>query len=262
MGSTPKTVTHFEDWLRRQLLKKRWRIADLAREIARQEGIAEDDDEDFRRRAKSIQNNFSNVFNGISNLGFEYATKVMATEWDRVAQTIIDDFTEQYDTTIKEIARLNGVIDNLERQHKAKPFLSRLLDGKGDSEIKKQILALTEKASVLDKMGDDLGEKIDLTPNSSEERNEMVAELKQLKKELQLEKRETKAAMRDIRSEARTASVKASYWAYSRKYSASQRRSIRYQAERKLGPHEDAVQAIDRQINSIDRRLMWLERYR
>lgn len=76
MGSTPKTVTHFEDWLRRQLLEKRWRIADLAREIARQEGIAESDDEDFRRRAKSIQNNFSNVFNGLSNLGFEYATKI------------------------------------------------------------------------------------------------------------------------------------------------------------------------------------------
>lgn len=76
MGSTPKTVTHFEDWLRRQLLEKHWRIADLAREIARQEGIAESDAEDFRRRAKSIQNNFSNVFNGISNLGFEYAAKI------------------------------------------------------------------------------------------------------------------------------------------------------------------------------------------
>jgi len=76
MGSTPKTVTHFEDWLRRQLLEKHWRIADLAREIARQEGIAESDAEDFRRRAKSIQNNFSNVFNGLSNLGFEYAAKI------------------------------------------------------------------------------------------------------------------------------------------------------------------------------------------
>lgn len=184
-----------------------------------------------------------------------------ANEWDSAAQTIIDDLTAQHEATTTEIARLNGIVEDLGRKHKGKPFLSRLLDGKGDSEIKKQIEALTAKAAAIDKVGDDLAEKIDLTPNSPEERKEMVAELKQIKKELQLEKRETKAAMRDIRADARTASVKASYWAYSRKYSARQRRSIRYQAERQLGPHEDSVQAIDRQINAVDRRLLWLERY-
>lgn len=189
-------------------------------------------------------------------------TFAMAIEWDRTAQAIVGDLTEQYDTTVKEIARLNGIVDDLDKQHKAKPLFSRLIDGKGDGQIKRQILALTEKAAALDKIGDDLAEKIDLTPNSPEERKEMVDELKQLKKELQLEKRETKAAMRDIRADARTASVQASFWAYSRKHSARQRRTIRYQAERKLGPHEDAVQAIERQINAIDRRVMWLERYR
>lgn len=78
MGSTPERVNRFEEWLRARLIPRHWRIADLAREIARQEGISERDAVDFKRRSKAIQNNFSNVFSGASNLGFEYAAKIAA----------------------------------------------------------------------------------------------------------------------------------------------------------------------------------------
>lgn len=182
--------------------------------------------------------------------------------WDSTAQELVADLTKQNDDTTREMERLNAVLQEIDRQYKSKPFVMRVLGGKGDGEIRKKIKALEDQAAALEKVGDDLTERIDLTPNSRADRDGMVAELKQLKKELQIEKREAKTVMSEIRADARNASAKVGYWASSRKYSASQRRSIRYQSERKLEPHETAVQAIDRQINTIDRRLIWLERYR
>lgn len=66
----------FASWLRDTLKSRNLRVMDLAKEIARREGIDEGDKEDFRRRSKAVHGNISNALNGVSTIGLEYALKI------------------------------------------------------------------------------------------------------------------------------------------------------------------------------------------
>jgi hypothetical protein len=113
-------------------------------------------------------------------------------------------------------------------------------------------------------MASQMQEAIDFTPNSVEEQKALLRELRQRKKELQLEKRQVAASMKAIREGARQRSAQAGrgfFGMYNPKQAASERRSIRYRKEAALRPHEDAKAAIERQIIQIDRDILWVGRY-
>lgn len=68
-------ATGFDDWLRDRLHEKRWNVMDLAREMARNEGMAP---EEIETRARAISSNISKARLGKGSLGDEYARKIAA----------------------------------------------------------------------------------------------------------------------------------------------------------------------------------------
>ena len=66
----------FGKWVRELLVAKGWRVADLARQIARNEGRSYADGDDLQRRTKAIHGHVSNMLNGESGWGSEYILKV------------------------------------------------------------------------------------------------------------------------------------------------------------------------------------------
>lgn len=70
--------TEFAIWLTRQLADHNppWKVADLARAIASQEVDAIVGTEYWKSRVKSIQNNISNIINGVGGLGTDTANGI------------------------------------------------------------------------------------------------------------------------------------------------------------------------------------------
>ena len=99
---------------------------------------------------------------------------------------------------------------------------------------------------------EELEAPIDKTPNSPEEQKEMARELKLVKKDLTLKKREANEAMRQIRADARqqSAQVGAGLSAMfstprSRRWS---RMGIRLEKEAGVAPHESLRAQVERQL--------------
>jgi hypothetical protein len=154
-----------------------------------------------------------------------------------------------------------------ERQtiHAEKSFLSRALSSKKDED---EIDALIRKykgyKETLQSMAKRLQESIDFTPNSAEEQQPLVNELRQRKKELQSSRRQVIADMQAIRTEARQESAQVgTTWLgfYNPELAARKRRQIRYQKEAALQPHEDEKAAIDRQLIQIEKDIQWAQRF-
>lgn len=118
----------------------------------------------------------------------------------------------------------------------------------------------------LRKMIEKMQEAIDFTPDNPEAQKELLAELRQRKKELQIQKREVLDGMRAIRVEARQQSTKAGAilggLLYDSAYAARQRRGIRYAKETALRPHEDLRAAIERQIMQAERDILWVKKFK
>jgi hypothetical protein len=115
----------------------------------------------------------------------------------------------------------------------------------------------------MEDMAEKLQEAIDFTPNSPTEQKLLLKELRQRKKELQLQKREVAASAKQIREEARLKSVHAGRFLgiYNSKLASIERRSIRYRREALVAPNEDVKVSIDRQILQIDKDILWVERF-
>jgi hypothetical protein len=92
-----------------------------------------------------------------------------------------------------------------------------------------------------------------------------LKELNLERKELQLKKREINEQIRQIRTAARQKSANLPdklIGAFGgSKYRASTRRSIRYQKEAALSPHEDAKSAIEGEILNLEKDILWVERF-
>lgn len=76
-------ATGFDNWLRDHLHEKRWKVMDLARIMAKNEGIVP---EEIETRARAISSNISKARLGKGALGDEYARKIAeALEADEVS---------------------------------------------------------------------------------------------------------------------------------------------------------------------------------
>jgi hypothetical protein len=153
--------------------------------------------------------------------------------------------------------------------------LQSLIDGIQlfDSEINRQSKILNEQRIetyktkyrvLMENMAEKLQESIDFTPNSSTEQKSLLKELRQRKKELQLEKREVAASAKQIREKARLKSIHAGRVLgiiYDSKLAAIERRAIRYGREAAVAPHENVKASIERQILQIDKDILWVERF-
>lgn len=105
------------------------------------------------------------------------------------------------------------------------------------------------------------------TPGSKKEQALLLRELRTEKKELQAEKKAIKTGATQIKRDARQQASEAGYvdgifgQYYASKIATWERRAIRRAKEAALGPHEDAMMAVDRQIDTVEKKITWLRRF-
>ena len=186
--------------------------------------------------------------------------------WDRQAQTEVERILSVIRGLEIEIAQQAQTIEQLRQSKSEKSLVGRLLSSrKEEKEITQHIEKYHEYKTTLGKIASQLQESIDFTPNSPEEQKVLLKELRQRKKELQVEKREIVATMKAVRTDARQQSAQAGRVFgvfYDSKMAASERRSIRYSKESALRPHEDAKAAIERQLVQVKRDILWAEKFK
>jgi hypothetical protein len=194
------------------------------------------------------------------------ATFSAIESWDSQAQLEIERILGVVRDLDTEISRQTQVLAKIMQSKSEQSFVGRLFSsGKEEKEALRLVEKYNQYKATLGKMALELQESIDFTPNSPEEQKVLLKELRQRKKELQVQKREIAAAMKAVRTDARQQSAEAGRVFgvfYDSKVAASQRRSIRYAKEATLGPHEDAKAAVERQLVQIDRDILWVEKFK
>lgn len=194
------------------------------------------------------------------------ATFSAIASWDRQAQMEIERITGVIRELDIEVSRQTQILEGVRKSKSEKSLIGRLFSsGKEEKELLQLVEKYNQYKATLGKMASQLQESIDFTPNSPEEQKTLLKELRQRKKELQVEKREIAAAMKAVRTDARQQSAQAGRVFgvfYDSKVAASERRSIRYAKETTLRPHEDAKAAIERQLVQIDCDILWAEKFK
>ena len=218
--------------------------------------------EEHTQKVSYDDRNFGKLMSDFKTL----ATFSAIASWDSQTQLEIERILGVIRDLDNEISRQTQALEKFRQSKSEKSFMGRLFTS--DKE-EKESLQLVEKynqyKATLGKMASQLQESIDFTPNTPEEQKTLLKELRQRKKELQVEKREVAAAMKAVRTGARQQSAQAGRVFgvfYDSKLAASERRSIRYSKESTLRPHEDAKTAIERQLVQIDRDILWAEKFK
>jgi vacuolar-type H+-ATPase subunit I/STV1 len=193
------------------------------------------------------------------------STFAAVESWDRQAQTEVERILGVIRGLDMEMAQQAQTVEQLRQSKSEKSLMGRLLSsGKEEKELTQRIEKYREYKTTLGKMASQLQESIDFTPNSPEEQKVLLKELRQRKKELQVEKREIAATMKAVRTDARQQSAQAGRVFgvfHDSKLAAIERRSIRYSKESALRPHEDAKATIERQLVQVDRDILWAEKF-
>jgi hypothetical protein len=203
----------------------------------------------------------------------QQAAKIAENKLTSTAEEIIQ--RSKFQLLINEFKRLSTFSSVIDWDKQAEYEVQSLIDGIQlfDSVIIQQSKNLntqiiknykTKYRTVIEGMAEKLQEAIDFTPNSSTEQKLLLKELRQRRKELQLQKREVAASAKQIREEARLKSIHAGRFlgiVYDSKLASIERRSIRYRREALVAPHEDIKASIDRQILQIDKDILWVERF-
>ncbi len=109
-----------------------------------------------------------------------------------------------------------------------------------------------------------LQENIDSTPTSIAEQKEMLNELRYHKKELTLQKREINESIRQVNAQTRQeisklTGISKGFVGDIARYS---RMSVRYQKETANKSNEEAKSVINRQLQDIDKKILWVSRFK
>ena len=185
--------------------------------------------------------------------------------WDEQAQVEVENIIIVIHALNDEIIKLTVALGKARSDHKEKAFLKRMFnDRKEEKDLTQQLQRCQELIATMEAMASEMQEAIDFSPNSIEEQKTLLKELRQRKKELQIQKREVAANMKAIRDDAHQQSVHAGQGilGYNSKTAAYQRRQIRYSKQAALGPQENAKAAIERQLLQTDRDILWAERFK
>ena len=207
-------------------------------------------------------NNFKALMNEYKGL----LTFEQVASWDQRASAEVEQIANAIREADAKRADASRRLEQTKQERAEQNFIARLFSSqKIEKSLDRLIQQFIEYKTSLEGLAAQLQESIDFTPNSPEEQASLIKELRQRKKELQLEKREVAAAMKAVRDDARQRSARAGQalggLIYSSKVAASERRGIRYAKEAAVRPHEDAKAAIERQLVQVDRDILWAEKF-
>lgn len=184
-------------------------------------------------------------------------------QWDHEATAEVERIEQVINQLDGEITQSTQTVKREQDAHAALPFWRRWFHNQKELlDAQQHVNKCQSLRKQLDELAAKLQDTIDFTPNSADDKKQLLVELRQRKKALQLEKREVASEMKAIRVEARqkSANIGPSYgsrWVGAA--NASSRREIRLEKENALRPNETRKAAIERQLLAIDRRLAWLE---
>ena len=152
------------------------------------------------------------------------------------------------------------------REAKTKSFFGRFFKSADEKITQAEDGQLKNVIAQCHSLTEHLQERVDATPISREQQVQLLKELKTAKKEIQLRKKEHNAEMKSIRTVARQKSVNAASPLTTlfggQKYTAIQRRNIRYSKESALAPLEDAQATLERQTLALENAILRLESFR
>lgn len=185
--------------------------------------------------------------------------------WDEQASLESQKISNYIEELNQSVNILNEELVKSKLEHKSKPFFSRLFSSdKQSNEIKNQLNQIEKLCPKLEDARYELDKWVGMTPDDEVEAKQMVAELKLAKKELGVQKKEARANIKQINTEARIQNAKISNRIFftSPKLKKMQRISVRSEKENSLQPFENMVFEIDRQILEMDKMINWIDRIR
>lgn len=187
-------------------------------------------------------------------------------KWDSIASEQAGKLSHVCSRLEQGIHALTAEFEAAKLAHSRQQFFRRIFTTSPAIEVQERIENLKAFADKAERLLDLLHAKIEFSPNDIASKKALLAELRQRKKELQLEKKQLSLTMQTIRSSARQQSANAPYSALGilggRKVTALQRQAIRHAKEQAVAPHEQEKARIDWEMTQIDELVLWLERIR
>lgn len=207
----------------------------------------------------------SSVFNALMTEYKNLRTFADVASWDERAKAELEEAVKGVRIIDEKTFDASRQLEQLKKEREEKNIFARAFSSRGDEQkLTEWIATYGQLKEALQKIATILQEAIDFTPNSPEEQQALLKELRARKKELQVEKRAVAQKMKAIRTEARQKSSDAGFvfgLYYNSKTASSERRGIRYQKEAALQPHETEKDAIERQLIQADRDILWAEKF-
>lgn len=188
-----------------------------------------------------------------------------AQAWDHSAKEMVRGAQKHLRTLQTADTHLAELYRTALAEHQNKSFLARLFTSPTEANrVRFARTSLNQHRSAIEAVIDELNGAIDKTPDSREEKKAMIADLRMLRKELVLRKREASTAMRDVREAATAANARVGTGWDALLSTPSSRRfdrmGIRLRKEAALTPHRSARNQIEQELAVIDRHLLWLEK--
>jgi hypothetical protein len=187
-----------------------------------------------------------------------------AIQWDSDASSLIELFKNSISDFLEYQKSLQQELEIIKTERESKSFFMRSFSSKkSEKEHAESILDMADVVKKTEIIIEKLQDLIDRTPNSKVEQKEMLNELKTIKKNLALEKREINESIRKVNVEARKSISKVTgisggiFGTVARAH----RVSVRYQKEAALRPNEDAKAGINRQLLQVEKDILWVSKF-
>ncbi len=209
-------------------------------------------------KTQNLINKLVEDFNSLQN--FEDAKS-----WDEQAQNIINLLRALQDDMNDYIQYQKSLNESLIKERSGGTLLQKIFSSRNhENEIKENIRKAEISTGSFIAAIEIISEMVDKTPTSKSEQKEIVESLKQIKKELTLQKREINEGMRKTRADARNKSVK---WAgvnsgFLGSVARYNRISARIDKEQSLLPLEEQKSLIEKELISIERDINWVLRFK
>lgn len=184
-------------------------------------------------------------------------------QWDNNAKEMLTNLSN-YENTLKDEKNSleKKMIALIEEQGKS--FFSKLMNNKKD-EIQKinfELSSINSKFNLIKGLERDLNFWIQITPDDKNEKTTMINELKEVKKDLAIQKKELRLAIKETNKNARVSNSKAinqrGFTSY--KLVAFQQAVSRSKKELELAPLEDQLKQIEHNELQYDKVIRFLEK--
>jgi hypothetical protein len=184
-----------------------------------------------------------------------------AQEWNQDANTLVNSLEENKSDLLVVCDGLEKKLAESKQERNSKSIFQRVLSSHSDEN--KITEAIKQTNSIIQRVEgyiEDLSEKVEKTPTNKLQQKEIANELKALKQELTLQKREINKDLRQTRANART---KTASWTGVRSgmlgsIARNQRTSIRIEKERALVPLENQKSFIEEKLIDLERDINWV----